>query len=148
TPPFRLKFESPRAYHFSPSDPSPTDRAQDFGWRLRRRHSASSSSLLVPTILLLQILRPQIGLRISAGGSDAAISPQVRVSSCLPFFSFRSFAHRPGSGFRLAAQTPPFRLKFESPRAYHFFSFRSFAHSPGSGFRLAAQTPPFRLKFE
>src|SRR5205807_166304 len=101
TPPFRLKFESPRAYHFSPSDPSPTDRAQDFGWRLRRRHFASSSSLLVPTILLLQILRPQTGLRISAGGSDAAISPQVRVSSCLPFLLLQIL--RPQSGLRISA---------------------------------------------
>src|SRR5205807_4588141 len=117
TPPFRLKFESPRAYHFSPSDPSPTDRAQDFGWRLRRRHSASSSSLLVPTILLLQILRPQTGLRISAGGSDAAIAPQVRVSSYLPFFSLRSFAHRPASAFRLAVRSRPCGGKVECPRA-------------------------------
>src|SRR5579859_636969 len=61
----------------------------------------------------------------------------------------RSFAF--GSGFRLAAQTPRKRLKFESHSLRHFHLSvhcwkRSFAF--GSGFRLAAQTPRKRLKFE
>src|SRR5205807_10303410 len=55
-------------------------------------------------------------VRISARGSDAAITPQVKVFA--EDSEFRSFPFGPtsGSGFRLAARTPRLRLKLKSSR--------------------------------
>src|SRR5579872_4140726 len=127
TPRKRLKFKSGRPDQFWPSllSPEVLRCAQDFGARLRRRASASSSNPAVPTSSdpAYYHQRSFAALRISARGSDAAQAPQVQIRPSRPVLAQLIITRGPSlrSGFRRAAQTPRKRLKFKSGRPDQFW---------------------------